>query len=120
MNFPHPSSARLASLLLAGVVAGFFVPTGPSAEHRARAADRTVNIALEVVKTCLAHLLASNEGQERMRRMIPTFDHDLKQPRNAALFEKTSREATERLHLTGQADHNSTTLPTRSHHHEQL
>jgi malate dehydrogenase (quinone) len=83
-------------------------------------ASVSVNIALEVVKTCLAHLLASNEGQERMRRMIPTFDHDLKQPRSAALFEKTSREATERLHLTGQADHNSTTLPTTSHHHEQL
>jgi hypothetical protein len=34
-----------------------------------------------------------------MRRMIPTFDHDLKQSANAALFEKTSREAEERLHL---------------------
>lgn len=83
-------------------------------------ASVSVNIALEVVKTGLPHLLARTEGQERMRRMIPTFDHDLKQPRHAALFEKTSHEATERLHLTGQADHDSTTLPTRSHHHEQL
>jgi malate dehydrogenase (quinone) len=58
-----------------------------------------VNIALEVVQTCLPHLLASSEGRERMRRMIPTFDQDLKQPDNAALFEKTSREATERLQL---------------------
>lgn len=47
MTFPYPSPARLARLLLAGVVAGFFVPTGPSAEHRVRAADRTVNISLE-------------------------------------------------------------------------
>jgi hypothetical protein len=31
--------------------------------------------------------------------MIPTFDEDLKQPRNAALFEKTTREAAERLQL---------------------
>jgi malate dehydrogenase (quinone) len=62
-------------------------------------ASVSVNIALEVVKTCLPHLLASAEGQERMRRMIPTFDHDLKQPGNAVLFEKTSREAEERLRL---------------------
>ena len=38
-------------------------------------------------------------AQERMRQMIPTFDEDLKRPRNAAVFEKTSREATERLQL---------------------
>ncbi|MEI7776345.1 MAG: malate:quinone oxidoreductase, partial [Verrucomicrobiota bacterium] len=62
-------------------------------------ASVSANIALEVIKTCLPHLLASAEGQERMRRMIPTFDHDLKQPGNAALFEKTTREATERLQL---------------------
>jgi hypothetical protein len=34
-----------------------------------------------------------------MSQMIPTFDADLKQPGNAALFEKTSREAEERLRL---------------------
>jgi hypothetical protein len=32
--------------------------------------------------------------------MIPTFDQDLKQLGNAALFEKTNREAAERLQLT--------------------
>jgi len=31
--------------------------------------------------------------------MIPTFDIDLKQPGNAALFEKNTREASERLQL---------------------
>lgn len=62
-------------------------------------ASVSVNIALEVIKTCLPHLLARAEVQERMRQMIPTFDHDLKQPGNAALFEKTTREATERLQL---------------------
>jgi malate dehydrogenase (quinone) len=63
-------------------------------------ASVSANIALEVIKSCLPHLLANAEGQERMRQMIPTFDYDLKEPRNAALFEKTSREATERLQLT--------------------
>jgi len=62
-------------------------------------ASVAVNIALEVVQTCLPHLLASSEGQERMRQMIPTFDADLKQPGNAALFEKTTRETEERLRL---------------------
>jgi malate dehydrogenase (quinone) len=62
-------------------------------------ASVSVNIALEVIKTCLPHLLGSAESQARMRQMIPTFDHDLKQASNAALFEKTSREAMERLHL---------------------
>jgi malate dehydrogenase (quinone) len=62
-------------------------------------ASVSVNIALEVIKTCLPHLLAENGGQERMRQMIPTFDEDLKKTVNAALFEKTSREAMERLRL---------------------
>ena len=62
-------------------------------------ASVSANIALEVIKTCLPHLLACADGHERMRRMIPTFDHDLKQPSNAALFEKTTREAAERLQL---------------------
>jgi malate dehydrogenase (quinone) len=62
-------------------------------------ASVSVSIALEVVQTCLPHLLATAEGQERMRQMIPTFDIDLKQPSNAALFEKNTREASERLQL---------------------
>jgi malate dehydrogenase (quinone) len=62
-------------------------------------ASVSANIALEVIKTCLPHLLACADGHERMRQMIPTFDEDLKQPRNAALFEKTTREAAERLQL---------------------
>ncbi len=62
-------------------------------------ASVSVDIALEIVQTCLPHLLASAEGRERMRQMIPTFDIDLKQPGNAALFEKNTREASERLQL---------------------
>jgi malate dehydrogenase (quinone) len=62
-------------------------------------ASVSVSIALETVQTCLPHLLASAEGRERMRQMIPTFDIDLKRPGNAALFEKNTRKASERLQL---------------------
>ena len=62
-------------------------------------ASVAVNIALEVVQNCLPQLLGSSEGLERMKRMIPTFDQDLKQPASVPLFEKTHREAAERLQL---------------------
>jgi malate dehydrogenase (quinone) len=62
-------------------------------------ASVSVNIAIEVIETCLPHLLATEDGRARMRQMIPTFDADLKEPGNAVLFEKTSREAEERLRL---------------------
>lgn len=52
-------------------------------------ASVSVNIAIEVVQTCLPHLLASAEGRERIRQM--TLDHDLKQPGNAALLENQPR-----------------------------
>lgn len=65
-------------------------------------ASVSVNIALEVVQTCLPHLLARSEGHERMRQMIPTFDQNLKLSCNAALFEKNTRLAAERLQLTWQ------------------
>jgi malate dehydrogenase (quinone) len=58
-----------------------------------------VDIALELIQTCLPNLLSSTTGQERMRQMIPTFDIDIKQPANATLFEKLTREADEKLHL---------------------
>jgi len=62
-------------------------------------ASVSVNIALNVVLTCLPELLASSEGRKRMGQLVPSFDQDLKQPGNAALFEKTSREAEETLQL---------------------
>jgi len=34
-----------------------------------------------------------------MRQMLPTFDIDLKQLGNATLFEKNTREASERLQI---------------------
>lgn len=62
-------------------------------------ASVSVNIALEVIRTCLPQLLASADGRERLRQMIPTFDEDLTQAGNAALFERASCEAAERLRL---------------------
>ncbi|MBM3848492.1 MAG: malate:quinone oxidoreductase, partial [Verrucomicrobia bacterium] len=63
-------------------------------------ASVSVNIALEVIKSCLPHLLSSADGRASMKQMIPTHEEDLQQPGNAALFEKTSREAEERLRLS--------------------
>jgi malate dehydrogenase (quinone) len=63
-------------------------------------ASVSVNVALETIRTCLPHLLASQEGLSRMSRMIPTFEKDLQHPGNAGLFETTSREAAERLRLS--------------------
>ena len=62
-------------------------------------ASVAVNIALETIKTCLPHLLATAEGRARMKRMIPVYDEDLKLPENAATFAKTSRAAEETLGL---------------------
>ena len=62
-------------------------------------ASVSVSIALEVIKTCLPELLSSAEGRARMKEMLPTFDEDLKQPINAGLFEKTSRQLRENLQL---------------------
>ncbi len=63
-------------------------------------ASVSVSIALEVIKTCMPHLLASADGHSRMKQMIPTYDEDLKQPGNAQLFKKTSIAAEDILKLT--------------------
>ena len=62
-------------------------------------ASVAVNIALETIKTCLPHLLATAEGRARMQRMIPTYDTDLKRPENATVHEQTARAADEVLGL---------------------
>jgi len=62
-------------------------------------ASVSVNIALEVIKSCLPHLLAGSAGQERMRQMIPTFDRNLSTPGSAALFDEITRRSEERLGL---------------------
>ena len=62
-------------------------------------ASVSVNIVLAVVKRCFPHLLATEEGQTRMRAMIPGHDEDLGLPQNAARYEKISRRAEEILQL---------------------
>ena len=66
-------------------------------------ASVSVNIAREVILKCFPQFLEHSVGRARMKEMLPTYDEDLKQPRTAALFEKTSREATERLQLHSNA-----------------
>lgn len=63
-------------------------------------ASVSVNIALQVIRSCRPEMLSTSDGQDRMRQMIPTFDQDLTRDENAALFARTSQEADERLHLT--------------------
>lgn len=62
-------------------------------------ASVSVNIALEVVKTCLPTLLNDATKRARMREIIPTFDTDLKLPQHAPLFRETTRNAAELLQL---------------------
>ncbi|MGB0768045.1 MAG: malate:quinone oxidoreductase, partial [Phycisphaeraceae bacterium] len=40
-------------------------------------ASVSTNIILEVVQKCFADVLATPEGHERMKRMVPTYDEDL-------------------------------------------
>ena len=58
-----------------------------------------VSIGLEVIKTCLPRLLASDEGRARMKAMIPGYDEDLKLPQNASRYEELSRAAGDILQL---------------------
>ena len=45
-----------------------------------------VNIVLEVVRHCFAHILETPEGRARMKAMIPTYDLNLKEPQHAGFF----------------------------------
>jgi malate dehydrogenase (quinone) len=60
-------------------------------------ASVSTNIILEIVRKCFADTLVSNSGQERMKRMIPSFDEDLTQPDMANRQALIQREAMESL-----------------------
>jgi malate dehydrogenase (quinone) len=62
-------------------------------------ASVSVNIVLEVIRTCFPQLLASSEGQARMKAMIPTYDEDIKLPQNADRYRELSRKANRMLQL---------------------
>jgi malate dehydrogenase (quinone) len=54
---------------------------------------------LDVVKTCLPHLLESKEGANEIRRMIPTWDEDLAPASSAERFRKVSDDTDQLLGL---------------------
>ena len=62
-------------------------------------ASVSVHIVLEVLKLCFPQLLATPEGQARMKEMIPTYDTDIKLPENAERFRELSRKASANLQL---------------------
>jgi malate dehydrogenase (quinone) len=63
-------------------------------------ASVSVNIVLEVIKMCFPTLLETEEGKARMKKMIPTWDEDIKLPEKAERFREVSRKADELLQLS--------------------
>ena len=63
-------------------------------------ASVSVNIALQTIRTCLPHLLASAEGRARMEKIIPMYAVDLADPAQAALYERCAGAADAVLGLT--------------------
>lgn len=62
-------------------------------------ASVSVNIVFEVIKKCLPHLLESNEQRARLKAMLPAWDEDLKDPKNAQRYEQVAVQADEALQL---------------------
>lgn len=62
-------------------------------------ASVSTNIILEVIKKCFADTLASDEGHQRMKAMIPTYDEDLIQANMAERQAAVSHEAMKSLQI---------------------
>ncbi len=62
-------------------------------------ASVSVNIVLEVIKSCFPQLLASPEGKARMKEMIPSYDVDIRLPEHADYFREERRKADAILQL---------------------
>jgi len=62
-------------------------------------ASVSVSVMLEVVKTCLPHLLESKDGRSVMKQMIPTYDEDLFHNCAAERFRQVSQAADRALDL---------------------
>ncbi|HAV13860.1 MAG TPA: malate dehydrogenase (quinone) [Opitutae bacterium] len=56
-------------------------------------ASVSANIILEVIKRCFSDSLATDQGHERMKAMIPSYDEDLRLPEFADRQRKLSEEA---------------------------
>ena len=62
-------------------------------------ASTSVHIVLEVIKRCFPELIASADGQARLKAMIPTWDVDIKDPAHAAFFHEHAARASAALNL---------------------
>jgi malate dehydrogenase (quinone) len=58
-----------------------------------------VDIALEVIQTCLPHLLTDAACKARLLTIFPTYDADTKRPENADLYRQHAAEADRVLQL---------------------
>ncbi len=62
-------------------------------------ASVSVSIILDVIKTCLPHLLEQDPGRSTIQRLIPTFGDDLMAPAAAQKYQQLSEEACRLLML---------------------
>ncbi len=62
-------------------------------------ASVSVSVMLEVVQTCLAHLLESTNGNAVMKQMIPTLDEDLTLSSAADRFRQVTHDTDQALEL---------------------
>lgn len=62
-------------------------------------ASVSTNIILEIVRKCFSETLASTDGHERMKRMIPSYDEDLTQADMNERQAILNQAALESLHL---------------------
>ena len=62
-------------------------------------ASTSVNIVLQIVKLCFPYLLEKVDGKARLKEMIPTYDVDIKLPKNADFFRDAHVKAGKTLQL---------------------
>lgn len=62
-------------------------------------ASVSVHIVLEIVEKCFPQLLTSEEGRARINEMIPAWGVDIKDPANAAFYQKIHDQNDEILQL---------------------
>ncbi len=62
-------------------------------------ASVSVNIVMEVIKTSFPHLLAGEEGKQRIQQLIPTYGDDMRLASNAARFAVLQQKARQALKL---------------------
>ena len=62
-------------------------------------ASVSTNIILEIVQDCFGNMLKTDSGHERMKAMIPSYDENLIDPKNADRQAALSEEAEKSLQL---------------------